>query len=208
MHRAAEPAGQGRHLHQQPLGRTECSHPPQYSPPHTVHRIGAVITAARGQNLAATLPKHIEYLYLPAVDHESFDISQYFGPACDLLAEELPRTNVLVHCMAGVSRSATLVIAFLMRSRAVSFTEAFSLVKSRRKIVPPQAYRSTPTPPSSANYRSTRPPSPPNDPAPPPQNNPSRTSPPLPAGFRRAKPLQSRRGAVGRRHTTGRCVNA
>lgn len=207
MHRAATPA-RGRHLHQQPLGSSECSHPPQYSPPHPEHRIGAVITAARGQNLAATLPKHIEYLYLPALDHESFDISQYFGAAYDLLAEELPRTNVLVHCMAGVSRSATLVIAFLMRSRTISFTEAFSLVKSRRKIVPPQAYRSTPTPPSSASSRPTKPPSTPSGPAPTLQNNPSRTSPPLPAGFRRAKPRQRRRGAVGRRCTTGRCVNA
>jgi protein-tyrosine phosphatase len=37
-----------------------------------------VITAAKGQNLSQVMPKHIEYLYLPAIDHESFDISQYF----------------------------------------------------------------------------------------------------------------------------------
>jgi protein-tyrosine phosphatase len=37
--------------------------------------------------------------------------------------------------MAGVSRSATLVIAYLMSSRRLSFNDAFKLVKSRRKIV-------------------------------------------------------------------------
>jgi hypothetical protein len=42
---------------------------------HSEHSIGAVITAAKGKNLASTIPKHIEYLYIPAIDHESFDIS-------------------------------------------------------------------------------------------------------------------------------------
>jgi|LakMenEpi03Aug12_release.lakeMendotaPanAssembly.Ray.scaffolds.fasta_scaffold178561_1 hypothetical protein len=42
------------------------------------HQIGAVITAAKGENLSKIIPTHIEYLYIPAVDHESFDISQYF----------------------------------------------------------------------------------------------------------------------------------
>jgi protein-tyrosine phosphatase len=101
------------------------------------------------------MPKHIEYLYIPAVDHESFDISQYFEASYTLLSEELPRTNVLVHCMAGVSRSATLVIAFLMRSRSLSFQQAFRLVKQKRKIVPQAAYRSVPTPPSSNSSRNT-----------------------------------------------------
>jgi dual specificity MAP kinase phosphatase/dual specificity phosphatase 12 len=101
------------------------------------------------------MPKHIEYLYLPAVDSESFDISQYFGTAGGLLEEELPRTNVLVHCMAGVSRSATLVIAYLMRSQSLSSNEAFRLVKSKRKIVTRKACRFRPIPPSSSSCRST-----------------------------------------------------
>jgi len=37
--------------------------------------------------------------------------------------------------MAGVSRSATLVIAYLMSSLNVSLNEAFTMVKSKRKIV-------------------------------------------------------------------------
>ena len=42
------------------------------------YKIGAVISAVKGKNLANIIPKHIEYLYIPAIDHESFDISQYF----------------------------------------------------------------------------------------------------------------------------------
>lgn len=124
-----------RHFHQQPGSRIQPANPRQYPSPHPEHRIGAVITAARGHNLASTLPPHIEYLYIPAVDHESFDISKYFATAHQLLEEELPRTNVLVHCMAGVSRSATLVIAYLMRARGMSLETAFAVVKKRRPIV-------------------------------------------------------------------------
>lgn len=85
--------------------------------------------------MAKTMPPHIEYLYIPAVDHESFDLAPFFPTANELLDSETRRTNVLVHCMAGVSRSATLVIAYLINSLNITFTEAFKMVKSKRKIV-------------------------------------------------------------------------
>lgn len=40
--------------------------------------IEAVITAIKGKNLDKVIPRHIEYMYVPAVDHESFDLSYYF----------------------------------------------------------------------------------------------------------------------------------
>ena len=76
--------------------------------------IGSVITAIKGRNLSDRIPKHIEYLYVPAVDSERFDISFYFSDTCEFIMEERKRTNVLVHCMAGISRSVTLVMAYLM----------------------------------------------------------------------------------------------
>lgn len=58
--------------------------------------------------------------------------------------------------MAGVSRSATLVIAFLMRSRLLSFEEAYNLVKQKRKIVFLLAFRSIPIHHLFNNYDSSR----------------------------------------------------
>lgn len=45
--------------------------------------------------------------------------------------------KVLVHCVAGVSRSATLTIAYIMQRSELSMMEAFKLVKRKRHIVAP-----------------------------------------------------------------------
>jgi protein-tyrosine phosphatase len=44
---------------------------------------------------------------------------------------------VFVHCLAGVSRSATLAVAYLMSSRGLSLAEAFAQVKTVRPKVDP-----------------------------------------------------------------------
>lgn len=44
---------------------------------------------------------------------------------------------LLVHCMQGVSRSASVVIAYLMESGNMSMDEALALVQSRREVANP-----------------------------------------------------------------------
>ncbi|KAI8609196.1 dual specificity phosphatase, partial [Chytriomyces sp. MP71] len=50
------------------------------------------------------------------------------------LAEGLP---VLVSCNQGVSRSASLVIACVMRRRKIPLMEAYALVKAKSKYISP-----------------------------------------------------------------------
>ena len=47
--------------------------------------------------------------------------------------------SVLVHCAAGVSRSASIVIAYLMRIKGWTYAEAFSYVKSKRFVICPNS---------------------------------------------------------------------
>jgi protein-tyrosine phosphatase len=70
-------------------------------------------------------------------DDPSEDISRFFITAFHFIRQHLERGNVLVHCQAGISRSCTIVIAYLMQQMLISFKEAFSLVKSKRPIANP-----------------------------------------------------------------------
>lgn len=45
--------------------------------------------------------------------------------------------NVLVHCFAGISRSSSGIIAYLMNKYGQTFTEALAYCKAKRPIVDP-----------------------------------------------------------------------
>lgn len=99
------------------------------------HCIEAVITCIKGKNLSAEMPQHIEYMYVPAVDHQSFNIATYFEDCLQLIESERRKTNVLVHCMAGVSRSVTIIAAYLIWKEGKPFEQVISDLKRKRKIV-------------------------------------------------------------------------
>lgn len=57
-----------------------------------------------------------------------------------LLLVELVRQNggrVLLHCKAGISRSATICLAYLMFTKGYSLEEAYQYVHSRRSVISP-----------------------------------------------------------------------
>ena len=95
-------------------------------------------------NCTKTLPNHFEtesgvhYLRVPIDDLPSQDITPFFESTFAFLDEHLSKGEaVLVHCMAGISRSVTIVIAYLMRKKGLKFQEAFALVRSRRHRADP-----------------------------------------------------------------------
>lgn len=46
-------------------------------------------------------------------------------------------SNVLIHCLAGVSRSPTIVTAYLMHKKKLRFKEALAIIKQTRPFVNP-----------------------------------------------------------------------
>ena len=62
------------------------------------------------------------------------NIIKYFGECLNFIKGD---DKVLVHCAAGSSRSATFVIAYIMRNKKMSFKEALEFVKSKRSVISP-----------------------------------------------------------------------
>ncbi|KAL6036225.1 hypothetical protein STEG23_023961 [Scotinomys teguina] len=80
----------------------------------------------------------LEYYGIEADDNPFFDLSVYFLPVARYIREALstPRSRVLVHCAMGVSRSATVVLAFLMICENMTLVDAIQTVQAHRDICP------------------------------------------------------------------------
>jgi protein-tyrosine phosphatase len=100
-----------------------------------VNGIKAMLTSAMEANFIPDSSVTPYYLKVPALDYPAFSLDPYFEQAADFINQNISLTNVLVHCMAGVSRSVSFVIAYLMKYRRMTFDDALILMRSRRSIV-------------------------------------------------------------------------
>ncbi|XP_023694156.2 dual specificity protein phosphatase 26-like [Paramormyrops kingsleyae] len=83
----------------------------------------------------------ITYLGIEARDSPTFDMSVNFTPAADFIHQALSGGGrILVHCAVGVSRSATLVLAYLMIREHMTLVDAIKTVKDRRGIIPNRGF--------------------------------------------------------------------
>nr|XP_008112492.1 PREDICTED: dual specificity protein phosphatase 13 isoform X2 [Anolis carolinensis]XP_008112493.1 PREDICTED: dual specificity protein phosphatase 13 isoform X2 [Anolis carolinensis] len=80
----------------------------------------------------------VQYYGVQAFDDTSFDISIFFYDAADFIHKALKTGGgkVFVHCAMGLSRSATLVLAYLMIYENLTLVEALKAVDSHRGICP------------------------------------------------------------------------
>lgn len=102
--------------------------------------ISAVLTVAEELELSYKSNEWmVAHLKIMASDVENFDLSKYFLKCFEFICQFQRSTNVLIHCYAGVSRSVTITIAYLMKFFGMSFKKSFSLVRENRKQIYPNS---------------------------------------------------------------------
>ncbi|KAM7354819.1 MAP kinase-specific phosphatase [Cochliomyia hominivorax] len=85
---------------------------------------------------------HIKFLYIPCLDLPETSLMKegIFTEAFNFIEKaRLTNGRVLVHCNAGVSRSASIVIGYLMHHHDMDFETAYKHVKSQRECIQPNA---------------------------------------------------------------------
>ena len=75
---------------------------------------------------------------MPVDDSSQDDIQEFFDQVADKINEKtIEKVNVVVHCVAGVSRSTSLVLAYLMKYQKMDLHTAFSYTHSKRPVIRP-----------------------------------------------------------------------
>lgn len=90
------------------------------------------------QNTRPDVFRRVKFLHIPVLDAVSTNLSDWFERAIEFIEENrLNDGSTIVHCQAGISRSATICLAYLMKTRGLNMDEAFDFLKARRSCVGP-----------------------------------------------------------------------
>jgi atypical dual specificity phosphatase len=97
-----------------------------------------IITAVLGVD--PQFPDDFKYMNVPVRDVHNEDIKQFLSTTTKFIEDALyenGQNKVLVHCVCGVSRSATIVAAWMMSKHGYSVDETISILQSKRECVNP-----------------------------------------------------------------------
>lgn len=100
------------------------------------HKITHILTVC--DCLPPKFPGEFEYKVVSVADDPSVKLIMHFRECLEFIHGAISGGGtVLVHCFAGVSRSATIVIAYLMKHHKMEMREALTFVRSKRPWVNP-----------------------------------------------------------------------
>ncbi|PRQ36849.1 putative phosphoric monoester hydrolase [Rosa chinensis] len=97
-----------------------------------------ILTVA--DSLPPKYPNDFVYRVLNVEDRRTTDLQQHFDECFNYIEEaKTSGGGVLVHCFSGKSRSATIVLSYLMKKHRMSLSEALEHVKEKRPEAAPNA---------------------------------------------------------------------
>jgi len=102
--------------------------------------VGAHLWDPRADNTFAEIKLEYYPTQINIFDCKSSDVLSHLSKTTewiDNIITQNVKHKVLVHCAAGISRSATIVIAYIMWKNKWDYDKAFDFVKSKRSIISP-----------------------------------------------------------------------
>lgn len=103
-----------------------------------LQRNGITHVLCSAAELYPVYPGRFEYKHVRANDIPSFQLSRHFDQGADFIHDGVKNGgNVFVHCAAGISRSVSLALAYLVKHEDMKLAEAFNLIKAKRFIANP-----------------------------------------------------------------------
>eukprot|EP00128_Syssomonas_multiformis_P003937 Colp12_sorted_trinity150504_noHs@25730 len=103
-----------------------------------ITHIACIRHVAEAAFVRANFPDYFRYLILDVADRPEENIIRHFPLVRSFINEALSMGGkCLVHGNTGISRSPSLVIAYVMESRKISYAEAFNVVQRKRFCINP-----------------------------------------------------------------------
>ncbi|CAD8091034.1 unnamed protein product [Paramecium primaurelia] len=99
--------------------------------------IKTVLTIANNSNLSYPQHQRMRHKVFEIKDNVNVNILDLIEITNKYIEESLQYGSVLVHCMAGISRSVSCVLAYLIHKNNWDYEQAFQFVKSKRNCSKP-----------------------------------------------------------------------
>jgi len=91
-----------------------------------------------GDRLPLHFPKKFKYHQIPVEDNETTNLLVHFETCNEFILSGLQSGgNVFVHCLAGISRSSSVIIAYLMCQHKWTYDKAFKHTEKQRPFIYP-----------------------------------------------------------------------
>ncbi|KZT04653.1 phosphatases II [Laetiporus sulphureus 93-53] len=108
--------------------------------PAVVRGLGITHVASVIKHDCPRFPKPMQHVWVPIDDSRQAELLGHLDFVVEWIAQALEQKGqVMVHCVWGMSRSASVVIAYLMAVEKMPFDIACKHVISRRKVVRPNS---------------------------------------------------------------------
>lgn len=98
--------------------------------------VGLIVNASKC--IPTYFNNELEYIVVPVEDVQGANILTYLDGVIDKMHNFITHNkskNILVHCFMGSSRSATIIIAYLMKYKGYGYRDALNFIKEKRPVV-------------------------------------------------------------------------